>query len=99
MTTTREEVESFLLTYKDSLPVIPTKTQLRHIFIRVKMFEWFKVFTIQDFLADYKHGDSSTISFTIDSDLKAGFIVKIGDEVLDLSVKGRIKKLINQLNI
>ena len=46
-----------------------------------------------------KHGDGSTISFTNDSDLKAGFIVKIGDEVLDLSVKGRIKKLINQLNI
>ena len=46
-----------------------------------------------------KHGVSSTISFTNDSDLKAGFIVKIGDEVLDLSIKGRIKKLINQLNI
>ena len=46
-----------------------------------------------------KHGDSSTISFTNDADLKAGFVVKIGDEVLDLSIKGRIKKLINQLNI
>ena len=46
-----------------------------------------------------KHGDSSTISFTCDPDLKAGFVVKIGDEVLDLSIKGRIKKLINQLNI
>ena len=46
-----------------------------------------------------KHGDGSTISFTNDSDLKAGFVVKIGDEVLDLSIKGRIKKLINQLNI
>ena len=46
-----------------------------------------------------KHGDSATISFTNDSDLKAGFVVKIGDEVLDLSIKGRIKKLINQLNI
>ena len=46
-----------------------------------------------------KHGASSTVSFTNDSDLKAGFIVKIGDEVLDLSIKGRIKKLINQLNI
>ena len=46
-----------------------------------------------------KHGVSSPISFTNDSDLKAGFIVKIGDEVLDLSIKGRIKKLINQLNI
>ena len=46
-----------------------------------------------------KHGDSSIISFTNDSDLKAGFVVKIGDEVLDLSIKGRIKKLINQLNI
>ena len=46
-----------------------------------------------------KHGNGSTISFTDDSDLKAGFIVKIGDEVLDLSIKGRIKKLINQLNI
>ena len=46
-----------------------------------------------------KHGNGSTISFTDDSDLKAGFVVKIGDEVLDLSIKGRIKKLINQLNI
>ena len=46
-----------------------------------------------------KHGGSSTISFTNNPDLKAGFIVKIGDEVLDLSIKGRIKKLINQLNI
>ena len=46
-----------------------------------------------------KHGDGSTISFLNDSDLKAGFVVKIGDEVLDLSIKGRIKKLINQLNI
>ena len=46
-----------------------------------------------------KHGDSATISFKNDSDLKAGFVVKIGDEVLDLSIKGRIKKLINQLNI
>mgnify|MGYP001435937186 CR=1 FL=1 len=46
-----------------------------------------------------KYGDSSTISFSDDPDLKAGFVVKIGDEVLDLSIKGRIKKLINQLNI
>ena len=46
-----------------------------------------------------KHGDNSTISFTNDSDLKAGLVVKIGDEVLDLSIKGRIKKLVNQLNI
>ena len=46
-----------------------------------------------------KHGESSTISFSNDPDLKAGFVVKIGDEVLDLSIKGRIKKLINQLNI
>jgi len=46
-----------------------------------------------------KHGNGSTISFTDDSDLKAGFVVKIGDEVLDLSIKGRIKKLINQLNL
>ena len=46
-----------------------------------------------------KHGNGSTISCRNNSDLKAGFVVKIGDEVLDLSIKGRIKKLINQLNI
>ena len=46
-----------------------------------------------------KHGNGSTISFINNSDLKAGFVVKIWDEVLDLSIKGRIKKLINQLNI
>ena len=28
-----------------------------------------------------------------------GFLIKIGDEVLDLSIKGRIQKLVNQLNI
>ncbi len=34
--TTRKEVESFLLTYKDSLPVTPTKVQIRHLLKKIK---------------------------------------------------------------
>ena len=33
---TREDVEMFLETYKDSLPVVPTKVQLYHILIKIK---------------------------------------------------------------
>ena len=45
-----------------------------------------------------KHGDCE-ITFNQSEELMGGFLIKIGDEVLDLSIKGRIQKLVNQLNI
>ena len=45
-----------------------------------------------------KYGDCE-ITFNQSEELMGGFLLKIGDEVLDLSIKGRIQKLVNQLNI
>ena len=43
---TREDVEWFLETYKDSLPVVPTKVQLYHILIKIKPSKQSKQATI-----------------------------------------------------
>jgi F-type H+-transporting ATPase subunit delta len=45
-----------------------------------------------------KYGDCE-ITFNQSEELMGGFLLKIGDEVLDLYIKGRIQKLVNQLNI
>ena len=46
-----------------------------------------------------KEGDSTNIVFDEVDSLRGGFVIQSGDEVLDLSIKGRLKKLVNQLNI
>ena len=46
-----------------------------------------------------KEGDSINIVFDEVDSLIGGFVIQSGDEVLDLSIKGRLKKLVNQLNI
>ena len=46
-----------------------------------------------------KEGDSTKIVFDEVDSLIGGFVIQSGDEVLDLSIKGRLKKLVNQLNI
>ncbi len=46
-----------------------------------------------------KEGDSTNIVFDEVDSLIGGFVIQSGDEVLDLSIKGRLKKLVNQLNI
>jgi F-type H+-transporting ATPase subunit delta len=44
------------------------------------------------------HGEGSNIEFLEDPSIMGGLSVKIGDETLDLSIKGKVKKLVNQLN-
>ena len=44
-----------------------------------------------------KYGDDANIFFSKDPQMMGGLSIKIGDEMLDLSVKGKIKKLVNQL--
>jgi F-type H+-transporting ATPase subunit delta len=44
------------------------------------------------------YGDNTSIAFKIDPSIMGGLSVMVGDESLDLSIKGRVKKLINQLN-
>ena len=45
-----------------------------------------------------KHGEGSKIEFSEDPSIMGGLSIKIGDETLDLSIRGKVKKLVNQLN-
>ena len=45
-----------------------------------------------------EHGEGSNIEFLEDPSIKGGLSIKIGDETLDLSIRGKVKKLVNQLN-
>ena len=45
-----------------------------------------------------EHGAGSNIEFSKDPSIMGGLSIKIGDETLDLSIKGKVKKLVNQLN-
>jgi len=55
-----------------------------------------KKIIIEKLLAE--HGKGSNIEFSKDPSIMGGLSIKIGDETLDLSIKGKIKKLVNQLN-
>ena len=45
-----------------------------------------------------EHGEGSNIEFSEDPSIMVGLSIKIGDETLDLSIRGKVKKLVNQLN-
>jgi F-type H+-transporting ATPase subunit delta len=51
---------------------------------------------IEKLLAE--HGEGSNIEFLEDPSIMGGLSIKIGDETLDLSIRGKVKKLVNQLN-
>ena len=44
------------------------------------------------------YGTDANIYFSKDPSMMGGLSIKIGDETLDLSIKGKVKKLVNQLN-
>ena len=44
------------------------------------------------------YGKDANIYFSKDPSMMGGLSIKIGDETLDLSIKGKINKLVNQLN-
>ena len=45
-----------------------------------------------------KYGETATLNFSIDNSLIVGITVKVDDEVLDLSIRGKVQKLVNELN-
>ena len=45
-----------------------------------------------------EHGEGSNIEFLEDPSIMGGLSIKIGEETLDLSIRGKVKKLVNQLN-
>ena len=44
------------------------------------------------------YGNDANISFLKDPNIMGGLSIKIGDETLDLSIRGKVNKLVNQLN-
>ena len=55
----------------------------------------------QDKLEDLllkKYGETATLNFSVDKSLIGGITVKVDDEVLDLSIRGKVQKLVNELN-
>ena len=61
---TRQDVERFLETYKDSLPVVPTKVQLYHILIKVKPNKQSKQATINKLTSLRKKLIQKEVSFS-----------------------------------
>ena len=45
-----------------------------------------------------KYGEAATLNFSVDQSLIGGITVKVDDEVLDLSIRGKVQKLVNELN-
>ena len=45
-----------------------------------------------------KYGKDANIFFSKDPTMMGGLSIKIGDETLDLSIRGKVNKLVNQLN-
>ena len=44
------------------------------------------------------YGSDAKITFLKDPKMMGGLTIKVGDETLDLSIKGKVNKLVNQLN-
>ena len=44
------------------------------------------------------YGNDANIYFSEDPKLMGGLSIKVGDETLDLSIRGKVNKLVNQLN-
>ena len=44
------------------------------------------------------YGEDANIYFSKDPKMMGGLSIKIGDESLDLSIRGKVNKLVNQLN-
>ena len=45
-----------------------------------------------------KYGKAATLHFSVDKSLIGGITIKVDDEVLDLSIRGKVQKLVNELN-
>ena len=45
-----------------------------------------------------KYGEVATLHFSVDKSLIGGITIKVDDEVLDLSIRGKVQKLVNELN-
>ena len=88
-------IEAINISYQE---LLEQHNQTSSIVVNVanKPSEENKKIIIEKLLAE--HGEGSNIEFSEDSSIMGGLSIKIGDETLDLSIRGKVKKLVNQLN-
>ena len=88
-------IEAIYISYKELLEQ-HNKTSSIIVNIATKPSNENKQMIIDKLFARY--GKGSNIEFSEDTSIMGGFSIKIGDEIFDLSIRGKVKKLVNQLN-
>jgi F-type H+-transporting ATPase subunit delta len=88
-------IEAIYISYKELLEQ-HNKTSSIIVNIATKPSKENKQMIIDKLFA--RHGKGSNIEFSEDPSMMGGLSIKIGDEILDLSIRGKVKKLVNQLN-
>ena len=88
-------IEAIYISYKELLEQ-HNKTSSIIVNIATKPSNENKQMIIDKLFARY--GKGSNIEFSEDPSIMGGFSIKIGDEIFDLSIRGKVKKLVNQLN-
>ena len=53
---------------------------------------------IEDFIVKKYDGNKVEIKNTVDEKIKGGIVIKVGDDVIDGSVEGKLKRLEKELN-
>ena len=88
-------LETIYETYQELLEVHKEQKSVE-VFVAVEPGEEAKDNIEQKLKLTY--GKDANIFFSKDPTMMGGLSIKIGDETLDLSIKGKVKKLVNQLN-
>ena len=88
-------IEAINISYQEFLEQ-HNKTSSIIVNVADKPSEDNKKYITEKLLVEY--GEGSNIEFLEDPSIMGGLSIKIGDETLDLSIRGKVKKLVNQLN-
>jgi len=88
-------LESIHFIYQDLLEQHKQQNSIE-VFVAVEPGEGAKENIEQKLRSTY--GKDANIYFSKDPKMMGGLSIKIGDETLDLSIRGKVNKLVNQLN-
>ena len=88
-------LESIYFIYQDLLEKHKDQNSIE-VFVAVEPGEQAKESIEQKLKSTY--GEDANIYFSKDPKMMGGLSIKIGDESLDLSIRGKVNKLVNQLN-
>ena len=88
-------IESIFSIYKDLLEKHKEQNSIK-VFVAVEPGAEAKKDIEKKLKSTY--GEDANIYFSKDPKMMGGLSIKIGDETLDLSIRGKVNKLVNQLN-